>query len=175
VLIIGDGFFGLIFSQLARALGAGRVMVIGHHENRLAMALENGADLALDERSSTVRPEARGLGRGFGPQVVIDTVGSATSIPMAVDLAGRGASVAVFGVTSREVVVDPMPLLAKEVRLFGTNASPGVWPEVVSLLAEGKIRPERLISRVLPLESLADAFALKASRAPDIVKLLVTT
>jgi len=36
------------------------------------------------------------------------------------------------------------------------------------------IQPERLISRVTPLDDLAEAFRLKASQAIDVVKLVVS-
>ena len=174
VLIIGDGFFGMVFTQLAHALDAGRVVVLGHHEDRLAMVREQGADVAIDERAGEVPQIAAGLSGGFGPAVVVDTVGAVGSFAKALELAGRGGTIALFGAVSREATIPSGLILGKELDVVGIQSSPNVWPEVVSLLASARIQPERLVSRVLSMDDLEEAFNLKASRASSIIKLVVT-
>ncbi|HEX2988667.1 MAG TPA: alcohol dehydrogenase catalytic domain-containing protein [Chloroflexota bacterium] len=173
VLIIGDGFFGLMFAQLARALGAGRIVLLGHHEERMAKASEYGADVAVDERAPEASQEALRLGGGIGAPVVIDTVGSEKSLGQAISLGGVGARVALFGFSTRAAPVDPVLMVLKEQDILPVLASPSVWPEVLRLLAEGKVCPQALISRVVLLEELEEAFALKAVRRPDIYKIVV--
>ena len=174
VLVVGDGFFGLVYTQLARALGAGRIAVLGHHAERLARAREQGADVAVDERDPGVAEMATRMTEGFGPAVVVDTVGTAASFARAVELAGQGGRIAIFGAAGRQATIEHHSILLKELDVVGALSSSDAWPELVSLLASGRIHPERLVSRVMPLDDLAEAFRLKASRAIDVVKLVIT-
>ncbi|HEX2988668.1 MAG TPA: alcohol dehydrogenase catalytic domain-containing protein [Chloroflexota bacterium] len=174
ILIIGDGLFGLAFAQFARALGAGRVAVLGHHQERLALAREFGADEAMDEREPGVAEMAASLEGGLGPSVVVDTVGSEKSLAQAVALGGTGARIVLFGFGASTATVEPLQLVFKEQDILPVLASPGVWPEVVKLLGEGKVKPQSFLSQVVPLDDLEQAFLLKASRRPDIFKIVVT-
>ena len=175
VLLIGDGFFGLVFAQVARVLGARRIVILGHHENRLAIARAEGADFALDERSPEAEEMLSSLGDGLGPHVVIDTVGSSTSLPLAIKSVMAGGRVGVFGVSSSEVTLNPVMLMLKAPDIVGLVGNPVVWPEVLRLLETGAINPATLVSHVLPLVDLPRAFALKSSRAPEVLKIVVTS
>lgn len=173
ILIIGDGLFGLAFTQFARALGARKIAVLGHHRERLDLARECGADVAMDEREPGVGEMAASLEEGLGPSLVVDTVGLEKSLAQAVSLGGTGARIVLFGFGASATTVAPLQLVFKEQDILPVLASPGVWPQTVRLLSEGKVRPQPLLSRVMPLDDLEQAFLLKASRRPDIFKIVV--
>jgi threonine dehydrogenase-like Zn-dependent dehydrogenase len=174
VLIIGDGYFGMVFTQLARALGAGRIVILGHHASRLSRAREEGADVALDERSPEVAELVSSMTTGFGPAVVVDTVGGNTSLARAVALAGRGGRIALFGAASDTATIESVEIILKELDVLGVPSSNVAWAETIALLASGRVHPERLVSQVFPLSDLALAMELKANRAPETIKVVVT-
>jgi L-iditol 2-dehydrogenase len=174
VLIIGDGFYGLVFTMVARALGADRIGVFGHHASRLDRIRSRGADAALDERDPGAAEMAATLGGGLGPAVVIDTVGSSSSVSLALRSVAPGGRIGVFGVAGMEWRIDSaLNVMLKAVDIFGLVGNPGVWPEVLRLVENGAINLSGLVSHVLPLDDLPKAFALKASRDPAVTKIVI--
>ena len=77
VVIIGAGTIGLIMLQLAKLTGAARVAVLEPMEERQKMALEIGADLAIDSIHSDPREELDKADFG-SVDVVIECVHSST-------------------------------------------------------------------------------------------------
>ena len=175
VLIVGDGFYGQVFTIVARALGARRVGVFGHHASRLEAIRSRGADEVLDERDPGAAGMAASLGDGLGPAVVVDTVGSSASISLALRSVAPGGRVGVFGVSELGWQIEPAVFfMLKGIDLFGLLGNPGVCPDVMELLGTGVIDARGLVSHVLPLEELPRAFALKAGRDPAVRKIVIT-
>lgn len=83
VAVVGPGALGLLAVQLARALGAGQVIVVGvaGDEKRLALAREMGADTAVTavEGSDPVQV-VRDLTGGLGADLVIEFAGPPTPV-----------------------------------------------------------------------------------------------
>jgi threonine dehydrogenase-like Zn-dependent dehydrogenase len=74
VAVFGPGAAGLLSFQFARALGAGRVFVIGRRE-RLALAEKMGA-IPVDYGKSDPSDLIKGLTNGRGVDVAIDCAGT---------------------------------------------------------------------------------------------------
>ncbi|MGD8700035.1 MAG: alcohol dehydrogenase catalytic domain-containing protein, partial [Gemmatimonadales bacterium] len=55
VVFLGDGPISLLFIQVARLRGAGRIVVVGRHPARLEVAREIGADMVLSAHDVDVR------------------------------------------------------------------------------------------------------------------------
>ena len=101
--------------------------VLGLDESRIARVREQGADYALDGRSAEVKDVAHSLGAGNGPDVVVDTVGTYGSLAQAIELAGVGGRVGLFGGGDREVTVPSGAILGKELDVLGLLSSSGAW------------------------------------------------
>jgi L-iditol 2-dehydrogenase len=100
VVVQGAGAVGLSAAALARKSGAGRVIVIGAPSDRLALALEMGADDVIDLHA--IEPSARlqlvlDATRGQGADVVIEAAGSPRAIEEGVQLVRNGGVYVVAG------------------------------------------------------------------------------
>ena len=100
VVVQGAGAVGLSTAALARYAGAGRVIVIGGPADRLALALEMGADTAIPLDGTT--PESRRarvleLTDGQGADVVVEAAGSARAFEEGVLLARDGGAYVIAG------------------------------------------------------------------------------
>ncbi|MDA8217390.1 MAG: hypothetical protein M0Z94_07200, partial [Dehalococcoidales bacterium] len=124
-------------------------------------------------RGGEVTATSAGLGEGCDPDVTIATVTTGGAFALALDLAGRGGRIGIFGASSLPFATPTRPITAKELDIFGSRGNPGVWPDLIALMAEGRVKPERLISRTMPLDDLPHAFALKASRAVSLSKIVL--
>jgi NADPH:quinone reductase len=100
VVISGAGGVGSLAVQLGRGMGAGRVIATASSEERRALALELGADAALDTRSLTTEDllEANG---GRPVDVVFEMSGGAVFDACFDALAPLGRLV-VYGISGRE-------------------------------------------------------------------------
>jgi L-iditol 2-dehydrogenase len=100
VVIQGAGAVGLSVAALARRAGAGTVVVIGGPPDRLALALDMGADhvLDLDRTMEAERLErVLALTAGAGADVVVEAAGSARAIEEGVLLARNGGAYVIAG------------------------------------------------------------------------------
>ncbi len=175
VAVVGAGTLGLAtmaaLHRLVRPATPATFVVGGKYEHQRVLARELGADVAVpnDQLARTVRARSRSLVLGgrltSGADVVLDCVGSATSLEQALAMVrprGRVVVVGMPGPTS----IDLAPLWHRELTLVGAYAygaertGPGggrsfdLAFEVVSDAGLG-----RLVSATYPLERFEEALA----------------
>ena len=88
-VVVGDGAVGLCAVLAARRLGADRVIVLGHHADRLAIARRFGATDVVSERGDAAIERVREL-TGGGAAHVVECVGTASAFATAIGCARRG-------------------------------------------------------------------------------------
>ena len=100
VVVQGTGAVGLSAVAMARIAGASRIIAVGAPESRLALALEMGADAALDLNATTIEARRQAVldaTYGDGADVVIEAAGSAAAISEGLDLARAGGRYVIAG------------------------------------------------------------------------------
>lgn len=154
VVVIGVGGVGHMAVQLLEALTPVPVVAVEPDEDRRRLALELGAERALDP-SDDVAGQVRGL-RPEGASLVLDLVGSEATLALAASLAARRGRVVLIGVA---LGTFPFHLLALpwECRLHTSYAGePHELAEVIALAEAGRIRVH---SRHIDLEDVPAALA----------------
>jgi len=163
VLVLGAGPIGLIMLQLAKLAGAAHIIVSEPTAQKRELALKLGADKAVDP----TREDLAGILTAY-PNVdcVIECVGSLKTMTQAVALAGRGAVVMFFGLTTpnAELVVKPYEVFAKELHITASFINPYTFVRAITLLAEEKINVRDIISLELPLGDILRVFEEPACR-----------
>src|SRR5262249_13308922 len=91
VLVQGPGPIGLMAIQLAKALGAERVILSGTRDERLAIGRELGADFAINVRRESLAERVRAITDGRGADSVLECAGGPTSMQEALENVKRGA------------------------------------------------------------------------------------
>lgn len=165
VVIIGAGLIGLVLLQLALARGASAVIVSEPEERKRRAALGLGAACAVDPRAQDLGAVVREAADGAGADVVIECVGGSDTAQEAVDLAGEGGRVLLFGVAPPEasISISPYDIYRREVTLTGSFTNPFTQAAALALLASGRVEVESLISHRLPLAELPQGLELLAS------------
>jgi threonine dehydrogenase-like Zn-dependent dehydrogenase len=162
VLIIGAGTIGLIMLQLARLSGAAKVAVLEPMAERREMALKAGADLVIDSREMN---ESEILQQnGFeNIDVVIECVGRTETMKKAIDVAGRGCTVVLFGVADPdcEIPFYPYQAFQKELTVKASYVNPLTQARAVRLLAGKRLDLQPVISDRIPLADANRAFTEK--------------
>src|SRR5437879_9548155 len=96
--VVGDGAVGLCGVIAARRLGAERIIILGRHPDRIALAKAFGATDVVSERGEAAIERVRELTGGVGVHSVLDCVGTAQAMLTARGIARPGGAVGRVGV-----------------------------------------------------------------------------
>ena len=170
-VVIGDGAVGLSGVVSARLLGAGTIVAVGHHEDRLAIAADLGATHTTMLEGEALHEHVRELTDG-GAAAVLECVGVTGSLDDAAEVARPGGSIGMVGVPAG---VDAVPMR----RLFSNNIAlrPGVAPvraymeEVGPAVASGELDVSAIASHRFALDELPAAYEAMDRR--ECVKAIV--
>jgi D-arabinose 1-dehydrogenase-like Zn-dependent alcohol dehydrogenase len=165
VVVFGCGGVGLSAIMIAVARGA-HVVAVDVSEPALALAAHFGAADTVDARSRDVALRIRGLTDG-GAHVAIDALGSAATCRASIEsLRPRGRHVQV-GLMVGDDAHAPVPMglvIAKELEIYGSHGMAAHdYPAMLAEIAEGRLRPESLVTGRAGLEELAGADGALAS------------
>lgn len=155
VLVLGAGSGVSTFAvQLAAQAGA-RVLVTTSTTEKLARAVELGAETGVLYTEDDWVGAVRDLNGGRGVELVLDSVGS--TWPDSLRAVERGGRVVVFGATGGDTVtLGVRPIYLGQLSLLGTTmGSPRDFAGLLSMLADATWSP--VVDDVLPLAEAAAA------------------
>lgn len=162
VVVLGPGAIGLLAAQVARAEGAARVLVAGTRRDAARLAAARGLGFeALDVDGTDLPARVRELTGGIGADVVVECSGAEPAIGLAARLLRRAGRMAVVGITGRPAVAVPWDLLVSlgASVLCSYGARRRNWVTAMGYLGTGRVDAAALVTRTLPLERWAEAFA----------------
>ncbi|MEV0062273.1 NAD(P)-dependent alcohol dehydrogenase [Nocardia sp. NPDC050718] len=172
--VFGAGAVGMAALLAARSVEGVRVVVVETSAARRELALELGAEAALDPAEGPTVPRLRAL-TGGGVTHAIDTTGVPAVLGDAVAALATGATVVAVGLGAGTPPVDvgDIVLRGKTIRgcLEGDSVPSTFLPHLLGLYAEGRFPVDRLIGRYPHTE--VDA-ALADQRAGRVVKPVLT-
>ncbi len=174
VLVIGSGISGLLFVQLAQALGAGRVVATDINEYRLNAARQFGADVTIHAEED-VPARLRQVNDGWLADLVVLCTAAISAITQALQSVERGGTVLFFAPIEPGVNV-PIPLY--DVWHNGTTltttyaGSPSDITSAMELIRARRVRMREMITHRLPLAETALGFQLVAN-AQDSIKVII--
>jgi alcohol dehydrogenase len=159
----GCGGVGMSAVMIGVALGA-RVVAVDVSETALRRARELGAHAVVDATSAADVAAAVREVTGGGAHVSLDALGlPATAVASLRSLRRRGRHVQV-GLLLGDSATPPLPMdlvVAQELEIYGSHGMAAhEYPPLLRLVADGVLRPEQLVGRVL---GLADAGAALAA------------
>jgi L-iditol 2-dehydrogenase len=171
VVVVGPGVMGMLVAECARALGAGRVVVVGRGR-RLQKALDLGHE-AVDFTAEDPVEAVRAATAGAGADVALECSGAPEALGQCVEMVRKGGRVAVIGIPLEDARI-PMPrTVLDEIDVVGVRATAGEVPRAIELAARGRIRLRELITHRYPLEDFADAYRTFTERRDGALKVIV--
>ncbi len=161
VAIIGAGPMGLLFAQMYRLFGAGKVIVADISPQRLSFAKTIGVDETLNPKETDV-PEAVTQLTDGGADIVVDAVGN--QMNTAIQSAGRGGHIILFGLRPHDnPPVNQYTITRYDLTLHGAFVGLKPFEQTIQLLESQRIHPSALITHRIPLDSLAAGVELMRS------------
>lgn len=157
VSVVGAGGVGLSTIMIAKALGA-RVVAVDRNPEALAVASDLGADHTIVADGSEVASRIAALTDG-GSHVSVDAVGSESTCSLAIHSLrrrGRHVQVGLLPAIEGHPTVPMERVIGWELDLFGSHGMAAVdYPQMMDLIASGRLRPQRLVERTIGLEEAA--------------------
>lgn len=172
-LVIGAGMIGLLVLQAAMVAGCARVLVADVDATRLKMALTLGAERTLHATEADLIGEILRLTNGRGVDVVLEAVGRNETVATAIDCVRKGGNVTLIGNLASQVSIPLQKVVTRQIRLQGSCASAGEYPDAMELVSSGRIKVAPLISAVAPLSDGPQWFERLHSREPNLMKVIL--
>lgn len=159
VAVLGDGKLGLLIGQALQLTGA-RLVVIGHHAERLEILARRGIGAVME-------PATAQWGREF--DVVVDATGSSAGLELAYRLVKPRGTIVLKTTVAKMDLFDLNRLVIDEVTLLGSRCGP--FDAALSALAKKEVDVKPLISRKMPLREGVEAMRLASTPllAPKIL------
>jgi L-iditol 2-dehydrogenase len=163
VVVLGSGPMGLLTTQVAKARGAGKIIVtgLGIDAGRLRIAKEVGADLTINVEVEDLIERIKQLTNGVGADVVFEVTGSGPAMMQALDTVRRQGQIIVIGVNIKPVALNMFKILENEITIQGSSMSN--WKDyerAIDLISRGVIKIHPLITHKFPITEYNQAFKL---------------
>jgi L-iditol 2-dehydrogenase len=171
-LVIGAGMIGLLTMQAAFAAGCSRAFIADIDQTRLQLAASLGATETLCLSGDELAEACKRLTDGVGVDVVLEAVGRTETIAAGIDAVRKGGTVTLIGNITPQVTIHLQKVVSRQIRLQGSAASSGEYPQAIELVSAGKIRVEPLISAVAPLEDGPAWFQRLYAHEPNLMKVV---
>jgi threonine dehydrogenase-like Zn-dependent dehydrogenase len=172
VVIAGAGNIGLCALQVARGFDPGRLIATDVKAERLELARELGADLALDPLAEDPPAAVRELTGGYGCDIYIEMSGAPEAVRQGLEMTRALGTVVSFSVVHEPVPID-WSLIGdvKELTVRGSHLGPYCYPRAIEQVAEGMVDVRRLTGARLPLEEFPAA--MEIARAGGLKTMLI--
>jgi threonine dehydrogenase-like Zn-dependent dehydrogenase len=172
VAVVGDGAVGLCGVIAAKRLGAGQIIIMGRHADRIALAREFGATDVVSERGEEAVERVLELTSGFGVHSVLECVGTEQAIATSMAIARPGGAVGRVGVPHYQVVPAAEQMFFRNVSVAGGPAPTRAYiPELLPDVMEGRIEPGRVFDRTVGLAGVPDGY--RAMNEREALKVMV--
>jgi threonine 3-dehydrogenase len=173
IAVTGCGPLGLFAISVARACGAGPILATDVNDYRLKLALECGADMAINVRDGDWEEAATDLTHGRGLDVVAEMSGHPDAVVSGMRALRNGGRISLLGLPSQDIKLDLSGLVIFKGltvqgiigrRMFET------WHRMTALLDSGRLDISRAITHVMALSDLQEAMnILESGQAGKIV------
>jgi L-iditol 2-dehydrogenase len=154
--------------DLARVMGATKVICVQRSKARMAIARRYEADVYIDSAAEDVVARCRAETGGEGPDIVVTTCGSVDVHEQAIEMVAHRGYVNLFGGLGKNV--RPMSVLSntihyKECFVTGSHGCvPRHHALAVKLLEQGRVRTAPIVTHHFPLERINEAFDTMENR-----------
>ncbi|HTX08687.1 MAG TPA: alcohol dehydrogenase catalytic domain-containing protein [Solirubrobacteraceae bacterium] len=172
VVVLGFGAIGACTAEVAAALGLS-VLVSEPGAERRARAESLGH--ATIDPVGTPREVAKAVRSrtGGGAQLVVDASGVPVALEAALDMTRRGGRVALVGLPKTSPPIDAARMVLYERSLVASLGYAHDLPRVATLIAAGRVDPERLITRSIGLEETPAELERLATAPGGDIKVLI--
>ena len=173
VVVIGCGMVGL-GAIVRSALRGATVIAADIDDEKLALAKELGATYTVNTKTEDAHAKLQEFTAGFGPDVIIEAVGSAPTYQMAVNEVAFTGRVICIGYAKTDVSFQTKFFVQKELDIRGSrNAQPEDFEGVIRYLERNNPPYDILISNEVTPEHAEEAMQQWMQAPAKVFRVLV--
>lgn len=173
VLVVGAGMVGMFVIQLLRIKGCKHIIAVDLEPSRLELAKQLGAEFAFVPGDAALGKTVNELTDNRGVDCAIEVVGIGSSVQLGISLLRKGGTITLLGNLSPEVTIPMQAVVTKQLRLQGSCAINGEYPEILELISNGKLDMEAILSAEAPLSEGADWFQRLYNKEKGLMKVIL--
>ena len=174
VVVTGPGGVGMLSAQIAKILGAGRVILTGTREERLAIGREMGVDETINVREVDVVEAVMDLTDGFGADIVVECTGKPEPCAQALHMVRKNGRITFNGVYHESATLDINKIVQWNLLIAGPKAEGMAnLKRAIPLMADGRLNAKPLITHTFPLDEINTAFDTFIHRIDGAIKVVI--
>jgi L-iditol 2-dehydrogenase len=170
---MGAGMIGSVTLQAAKAAGCARIIAVDVEESKLDRARQIGATDVLNAANTDVPKAVYEMTGGRGADVAFECVGQTEPVRTCISSVRKGGMVTLVGNIAPKIEMPLQYVVTRQIRLQGSCASNGEYPQCIDLMSRGVIKVEPLISAVAPLSEGPAWFTRLYNHEPNLVKVVL--
>lgn len=175
VVVTGDGPIGLLMLQVAKLKNPKLLILSGHHDDRLRVGKELGADVIINSAKEDIVENVSELTDERGCDIVLEATGHPSAVEQAVQILRKRGRLMVFGVFAEKVCID-FSIISdiKELEIVGGHLGPYTYPTAIRLLQNGYIEAEKIVTHNFRLKGWRRAIEVAGKRLEGAIKVTMT-
>ena len=158
VAVLGLGPIGQLVVRLVKIAGARAIYAAEVSQSRIELARDI-VDEVIDANVGDAAARIHELTGGRGPDVVFECAGAVSTTQQAIAMARKGGTVLLVGVGIHPVEMLAGSVALRELTIKGSMVfGAGEYATALNLIADRKIDVAPLITSVMPLDDINEAF-----------------
>jgi L-iditol 2-dehydrogenase len=164
VVVLGAGPMGLMNVAVAKALGAGKIILSEISDERLAQAAGFGIDILVNPKNDDLQKIVLDATDGYGADVAIVAAPAAYPQETAPGIVRKKGTVCLFAslpVGNEMLSMNSRTIHYGEINIVGSSDSTAEHvKKAVEMISEGKIDGDKLVTHTFGFEDIFKAFDL---------------
>ena len=172
VVIIGSGTIGLTILAAAKQAGA-EVLISDFIDNRLEIARKMGADVVVNSQSENLPDLVNQWTHGYGASVVIEAVGTPSTIESTIGLAADAGRIVIAGVTKEKFSMRGVDVTKKELTISGTRNNLHKFGDAINFIVTQPELAGNLITHTFSFSETIAAFKTANEKPGETCKVMI--
>ena len=175
LVVIGPGPIGLLGVAVAKALGAGPVILIGTRDSRLEIGKKLGADYTLNVKSEKDIVEAvKSIVGKKGVDYVVECAGTEQALNDAIMMTNRGGKICLAAFPHESVKVNIPHMVINNIYMFGIRGEgKSATHRAMEFMKEKRFNAKLVHTHTFDLKDLPTALKYARERIDDAIKIVI--
>ena len=175
LVVIGPGPIGLLGVAVAKALGAGPVILIGTRDNRLEIGKKLGADYTLNVKTEKdIVQSVKNIVGEKGADYVIECAGTKEALNDAIMMTNRGGKICLAAFPHKPVEVNIPHMVINNIYMFGIRGEgKSSTHRAMQFMKEKRFDAKLVHTHTFNLADLHTALKYARERIDDAIKIVI--
>ena len=175
LVVIGPGPIGLLGVAVAKALGAGPVILIGTRDSRLEIGKKLGADYTLNVKSEkNILETVKSIVGKKGVDYVVECAGTEQALNDAIMMTNRGGKICLAAFPHESVKVNIPHMVINNIYMFGIRGEgKSATHRAMEFMKEKRFNAKLVHTHTFDLKDLPTALKYARERIDDAIKIVI--